>query len=54
MPRLRPAKSGRRRRIEQFAADWNQHAKLLAWAAIAESILEMLARLSKAISGTAH
>ncbi|HVC17016.1 MAG TPA: IS630 family transposase [Rhodanobacter sp.] len=43
-----------RRRIEQFASHWNQHPKPFAWTATAESILEKLARLSKAISGTAH
>jgi len=43
-----------RRRIEQFAIHWNQHAQPFAWTATAESILEKLARLSKAISGTPH
>ena len=43
-----------RRRIEQFAIHWNQHAKPFAWTATAKPILEKLARLSKTISGTAH
>lgn len=43
-----------RRRIEQFIAHWNRHAKPFTWAATADSILEKLARLSKAISGTSH
>jgi transposase len=43
-----------RRRIEQFAEHWNQHPKPFSWTATADSILEKLARLSKAISGTPH
>jgi putative transposase len=43
-----------RRRIETFAANWNQHPKPFVWTATAESILEKLARLSKVISGTPH
>jgi putative transposase len=43
-----------RRRIEQFTAYWNQHPKPFSWTATADSILEKLTRLSKAISGTAH
>lgn len=44
--------AGLRRRIEQFTAHWNQHPKPFSWTATADSILEKLARLSKAISGT--
>jgi len=43
-----------RRRIEQFVDHWNQHPKPFVWTASADSILEKLSRLSKAISGTAH
>ncbi|TLY47382.1 MAG: IS630 family transposase, partial [Gammaproteobacteria bacterium] len=41
-----------RRRIEQFSDHWNQHPRPFSWTATADSILEKLARLSKAISGT--
>jgi transposase len=43
-----------RRRIEQFAEQWNQHPRPFSWTATADSILQKLARLSKAISGTSH
>jgi len=43
-----------RRRIDSFVAHWNQHPKPFVWTATADSILQKLTRLSKAISGTAH
>ncbi len=43
-----------RRRIQQFADHWNRHPRPFSWTATAESILEKLTRLSKAISGTSH
>jgi len=43
-----------RRRIEQFVEHWNEHPKPFAWTATADSVLEKLSRLSKAISGTQH
>ncbi len=43
-----------RQRIEKFVDHWNQHPKPFSWTATADSILEKLTRLSKAISGTRH
>lgn len=43
-----------RRRIEQFVDHWNEHPKPFIWTATADSVLEKLSRLSKAISGTGH
>jgi putative transposase len=43
-----------RRKIEHFAAQWNQHPRPFAWTATAESIFAKLERLSKVIGGTQH
>ena len=41
-------------KIEEYARNYNQHARPFAWTATADSILEKIRRLSQAISETAH
>jgi putative transposase len=43
-----------RRKIEEFVEHYNRKCEPFAWTATADSILEKLQRLSKAIAGTRH
>ena len=41
-------------RIEEFVAHYNRNSKPFQWVATADSILDKVAKIAKAISGTAH
>jgi putative transposase len=41
-------------KIESFAQNYNKHAQPFSWTATADSILEKIGRVCKAVAGTRH